>query len=182
MSKRDLLLAILNFSQLKSISNNAKIRSSLKFLLVRQYSYSKQNILKYLHWISNSMSFLVLFFCSYTATQRSNEMLLFTFWILSSCPLEEASCTLLFMSLYLHLISQGGLQSAEQLYGPTVSSSLTVNFPLLSSGFGSIDNILGSSTNKYAMLQVCFLKMHNVSTFILLVLKIGCFITNHCAS
>ena len=35
MSKRDVLLAILNFSELKDLANNAKMRSSLKFLLVR---------------------------------------------------------------------------------------------------------------------------------------------------
>ena len=33
MSKRDVLLAILNSSELNSLPNNAKIRSSLKFLL-----------------------------------------------------------------------------------------------------------------------------------------------------
>ena len=39
MSKRDvLLLAIYNFSKLKSLADNGKIRSSLKFLLV-QYMY-----------------------------------------------------------------------------------------------------------------------------------------------
>ena len=32
---QDVLLAIYNFSELKSLANNAKIRSSLKFLLVR---------------------------------------------------------------------------------------------------------------------------------------------------
>ena len=35
MSKRVVLLAIHNFSKLKSLTNNAKIRSSLKFLLKR---------------------------------------------------------------------------------------------------------------------------------------------------
>ena len=39
MSKRDVLLAILNSSELKNLANNAKIRSSLKFLLIR-YSYN----------------------------------------------------------------------------------------------------------------------------------------------
>ena len=130
-----------------------------------------ENIINYLHWISNSMSFLVPFFCSYTATQRSNEMLLFTFWILSSCPLEEASCPLLFMSLYFHLISQGGLQSAEQLYGPIVSSSLTVNFPLISSGFGLIDKISGLSANKCTLLHNCFL-IYAQCLFFLLCYKI----------
>ena len=33
MSKRDVLLAILNFGELKSLANNAKIRSSLKLHL-----------------------------------------------------------------------------------------------------------------------------------------------------
>ena len=35
MPKQDVLLAINNFSALKSLANNVKIRSSLKFLLVR---------------------------------------------------------------------------------------------------------------------------------------------------
>ena len=35
MSKRGVLLAKQNFSELKSIVNNAKIRSSLKFPLIR---------------------------------------------------------------------------------------------------------------------------------------------------
>ena len=34
MSKRDVLLPIHNFSDLKSLANNAKIRSSLKILLI----------------------------------------------------------------------------------------------------------------------------------------------------
>ena len=34
MSMQDVLLAIYNFSELKSLANNTKIRSSLKFLLV----------------------------------------------------------------------------------------------------------------------------------------------------
>ena len=34
MYKWDLLQAIHNFSELKSLANNAKIRSSLKFLLI----------------------------------------------------------------------------------------------------------------------------------------------------
>ena len=110
---------------------------------------------------------LVLFFFSYIAIQRSNEMLLLTLWILSSCPLEEASCTLLFMSLYFHLISQGGLQSAEQLYGPTVSSSLTVNFPLLSSGFGLINKISGLSAYKGTSLQNCLQLVQSVYSFML---------------
>ena len=38
MSKRDVLLVIHNFSELKSLANNAKIRPSLKFLLI-QYLY-----------------------------------------------------------------------------------------------------------------------------------------------
>ena len=37
ISMRDVLLAINNFSKLKSLANNAKIRSSLKFLLIRYY-------------------------------------------------------------------------------------------------------------------------------------------------
>ena len=36
MSKRDVLLMIHNFSELKSLANNAKIRSSLKFVLLQQ--------------------------------------------------------------------------------------------------------------------------------------------------
>ena len=39
MSKRDILLAIHNFSELNNLANNAKIRSSLKFLLKR-YMYN----------------------------------------------------------------------------------------------------------------------------------------------
>ena len=35
ISKRGILLAILNFSELESLANNAKIGSSLKFLLIR---------------------------------------------------------------------------------------------------------------------------------------------------
>ena len=35
VSKRNVLLAIHNFSELKSLANDVKIRSSLKFLLVR---------------------------------------------------------------------------------------------------------------------------------------------------
>ena len=35
MSERDVLLAIYKFSELKSFANNAKIKSSLKFILVR---------------------------------------------------------------------------------------------------------------------------------------------------
>ena len=35
MSKLDVFLAIHNFSELKSLASNAKIRSSLKFLLIR---------------------------------------------------------------------------------------------------------------------------------------------------
>ena len=35
MSKWGVLLAIQNFSELESLANNAKIRSSLKFLLIR---------------------------------------------------------------------------------------------------------------------------------------------------
>ena len=35
MSRRDVLLAIHNFSELKSLANNAKIKSLLKFLLIR---------------------------------------------------------------------------------------------------------------------------------------------------
>ena len=35
MSKGDVLLAIHNFSELKSLANNAKIRSLLKFLLIQ---------------------------------------------------------------------------------------------------------------------------------------------------
>ena len=35
MSKRDVLLMIHNFSELKSLANNAKIRSSLKFVLLQ---------------------------------------------------------------------------------------------------------------------------------------------------
>ena len=34
MSKRDVLLAKHNFSEMKSLANNARIRSSLKFLLI----------------------------------------------------------------------------------------------------------------------------------------------------
>ena len=34
MSKQDVLLAIHNCSEMKSLANNAKIRSSLKFLLI----------------------------------------------------------------------------------------------------------------------------------------------------
>ena len=34
MSKRDVLLAKHNFIELKSLTNNARIRSSLKFLLI----------------------------------------------------------------------------------------------------------------------------------------------------
>ena len=37
MFKRDVLLAIHNFRELKSLANNAKIRSSLKFLLIRYF-------------------------------------------------------------------------------------------------------------------------------------------------
>ena len=37
MSKQDALLAIHNFSELKSLANNGKIRSSLKFLLIRYH-------------------------------------------------------------------------------------------------------------------------------------------------
>ena len=37
MSKWDVLLAIHNFSELKSLANNAKIRSSLKYLLIRYF-------------------------------------------------------------------------------------------------------------------------------------------------
>ena len=130
-----------------------------------------KTIINYLHWISNTMSLLVLYFCSYVATQRSKEMFLLTFRILSSCPLEETSCSLLFISLYLHLISQGGLQSAEQSYGPTVSSSLTVNLPLLSLGSGSIDILSGWSTNTHSILQdaahkirrctICYFLIHD---------------------
>ena len=39
MSKRDVLLAIYNISKLKSLANNAKIRSSLKFLLLGIYKH-----------------------------------------------------------------------------------------------------------------------------------------------
>ena len=35
MSKQDVMLAIHNLSNLKSLANNAKIRFSLKFLLIR---------------------------------------------------------------------------------------------------------------------------------------------------
>ena len=35
MSKGNVLLAIHNFSEMKSLANNAKIRSSLKFLRIR---------------------------------------------------------------------------------------------------------------------------------------------------
>ena len=35
MSKQNVLLAIHNFSEMESLANNAKIRSSLKFLLIR---------------------------------------------------------------------------------------------------------------------------------------------------
>ena len=130
------------------------------------------------------MSFLVLFFCSYTATQRSNEMLLFTFWILSSCPLEETSYTLSAVSLYLHLISQGGLQSAEQLYGRTnCLFFLNCQFPIIKFRFWV--------NWQYARLvckQVCsttnlFLLLYNKYFFLYVnVLKIWCLITNHCAS
>ena len=37
MFKRDVLLAIHNFSEVKSLANNVKIRSSLKFLLNKVY-------------------------------------------------------------------------------------------------------------------------------------------------
>ena len=37
MSKQDALLAIHNFSKLKSLVHNAKIRSSLKFLVLKSY-------------------------------------------------------------------------------------------------------------------------------------------------
>ena len=38
MSKRDVLLAIHNFSELKNLAYNAKIRTSLKFLRTRYYN------------------------------------------------------------------------------------------------------------------------------------------------
>ena len=71
-------------------------------------------VLKYLHWIFNSMFLLILYCCLYIATQRNNEMLLLTFWELSSCPLEEATCIVPSVSLYSQVILQGGLPSAEQ--------------------------------------------------------------------
>ena len=53
MSKQDLLLEILNFSELKSLANNAKIRSWLKFLLIQYFNklYSP-NIACSDEWIS----------------------------------------------------------------------------------------------------------------------------------
>ena len=47
MFKQDVLLAIFNFSQLKSLSNNAKIRSLLKFLLIR-YQYIIRTLFKFM--------------------------------------------------------------------------------------------------------------------------------------
>ena len=40
MSNRNVLLAIHNFSEVKSLANNAKIRSSLKLLLIRYQWYN----------------------------------------------------------------------------------------------------------------------------------------------
>lgn len=75
-------------------------------------------------------------------------MFLLTVRTLKVGPLNVASCNVPAVSLYFQMISQGGLQSAEQSYGPIVSPSLTVNVPFLSLGLGSIDNLSGLSTNK----------------------------------
>ena len=75
-------------------------------------------------------------------------MFLLTLGTFKICPLEEASCIVPSVSSYSQVILQGGLQSAEQLYGPIVSPSLTVSFLLLSVGSGSINNLSGLSTNK----------------------------------
>ena len=40
MSKRDVMLATHNLSELKSLANNAKIKSLLKFLLIRYLDYT----------------------------------------------------------------------------------------------------------------------------------------------
>ena len=49
VSKWDVLLAIYNFSELTSLTNNAKIRSSLKHLLIR-YSISLHEVLLNIDW------------------------------------------------------------------------------------------------------------------------------------
>ena len=50
MFKRDVLLAIHNLRELKSIANNAKIRSSLKFLLIRYFILPKF-VVYWINWI-----------------------------------------------------------------------------------------------------------------------------------
>ena len=40
MSKRDVLLAMQNFREMKRLANNAKIRSSLKILLIRYQQFN----------------------------------------------------------------------------------------------------------------------------------------------
>ena len=49
MSKWDVLLVILNFRELSSLANNAKIRSSLKFLLVSISKKIEPNKFPYFH-------------------------------------------------------------------------------------------------------------------------------------
>lgn len=83
-------------------------------------------------------------------------MLLLTLGTVKICPPVPA------VSLYSQVILQGGLQSAEQLYGPIVSPSLTVSFPLLSLGSGSINNLSGLSTNKANICDTQQFLRHNM--------------------
>ena len=50
MSKGDVLLAIHNFSELKSLANYAKIRSLLKFLLIRNLTEEVRAHIKMTQW------------------------------------------------------------------------------------------------------------------------------------
>ena len=72
MSKWDVLLAIYNLSELTSLTNNAKIRSSLKHLPIR-YSISLHEVLLNIDWWRLQVIYkihIMIFLCWYMSNEH----------------------------------------------------------------------------------------------------------------
>lgn len=100
---------------------------------------------RYLHSTSSFMISFVVVSSTHFATQQNISMYISTCW--NNVPVSDKTSRNPVESFTCHVILQGGLQSAEQLNGPTKSPLLTlIRSYLFNEGCGVMFNFSGPST------------------------------------